>query len=63
MRVDTNLHKKDAVFRILVSVFSVQIYVLSLLNANECNKEDFQEDEFACLWYIAKVRFLQSLSN
>lgn len=40
MRVDLNSQKENAVFRILVSAFSIQIYILTPLNANEYNKEE-----------------------
>lgn len=39
MTVDLNPQKKNAVFRILLSAFSTQLYILTLLTASECNKE------------------------
>lgn len=42
MRVDINTEKKNIVFRISVPAFSIQIYVLTLLNANEYNKEELE---------------------
>lgn len=40
-------------FRILVPAFSIQIYDLSLLNANEYNKEELDRHEFPFSFHIA----------